>query len=494
MLETIKENIKHTAIYGLGNIATKLIGVVLLPLYTKHITVSEYGILSILEISITIISAVLIFGQAQSYLRFYNLQKFKHKQKSTLFSITIFLLFIGLIFIIIGQFCASYLASFFFDPPKFTIYFRLCCFIIFLAILNNLFLFVLRAQEKSTFYVVITVLKLAIMLSLNIYFVAFLKVGINGILYSYLIGEAIAFIILLPIMILAMVPKFETNVLISSLQFGLPLVFTSLAGMVLNLGDRYVLKLLVNYEAVGLYNLGYKVAGILNMFLIQSFSTSFLPLAYKIHGQKDDRRFYSKILTYFVFILSWTGLGLALFGKEAVKFFARNSDYWSAYIVIPIIILSYIFSGAKSVVWIGILLKNKTKILAYTTIFSAFLNIGLNFILIPKYGMLGAAIATLISFVVLYFMTYISAQRLFPISYDNLRLLKIFLLGIGLYFISTLTTNFNFSLGILFKIFLLIIFPFILYFVKFYEEIEIITIKKMLNKLKENIIIRRILH
>ena len=70
MLDNIKYTFKHTVIYSLGNIATKLIGIILLPLYTRHITVTEYGVLGILEITIMILTQVLILGQSQTFLRF----------------------------------------------------------------------------------------------------------------------------------------------------------------------------------------------------------------------------------------------------------------------------------------------------------------------------------------------------------------------------------------------------------------------------------------
>ncbi len=129
------------------------------------------------------------------------------------------------------------------------------------------------------------------------------KIGVKGILYSYLIGDGLLFIILFPNMISEMAPKFDNRILRESLLFGIPFIFSSLAGMLLNMGDRYILKLLVNYKEVGLYNLGYKVAGILNVFLMQSFFLSFAPIAYKMYGQKGDKRYFSKMLTYFVFVL-----------------------------------------------------------------------------------------------------------------------------------------------------------------------------------------------
>jgi O-antigen/teichoic acid export membrane protein len=482
MLSKIKQTIKHTGTYSLGNIASKLIGIILLPLYTKHITVTEYGILGILEITIMILTQVLVLGQSQAFIRFHDLEEYKEKRKSTLFTIFIFLFVVGLLFNLIGQNCAIKLSSLFFEPSGFVVYFRLCFYIIFLRIINNLFLSVLRAKERSGLYVIANIIKITLILGFNIYFVAFARIGVKGILYSYLISDSILLLILFPNMISEMWLKFDRKILKAALLFGFPLIFSSLAGMLLNMGDRYILKLLVNYKEVGLYNLGYKIAGILNMFLIQSFTLGFLPMAYKMYGQKDDKRYYSKILTYFVFGLFLTGLGLALFSKEIIKVLTFNPAYWAGYSVVPYIILAYVFSGAKSVVNMGLYLKRKTSYIAYNTIGAAILNLILNFLLIPKYRMMGAAVATIISFAVLYLVTYFVANRFYKIPYENAKLLKMLGLSIILFFLSTLVTEFHIFPRIIIKLLIIISFPIILYFMKFYEEIELLRIKQAWQK------------
>ncbi|MCK4359803.1 MAG: polysaccharide biosynthesis C-terminal domain-containing protein, partial [Candidatus Cloacimonetes bacterium] len=452
MLQKVKHTLKHTAVYSLGNITTKLIGIILLPLYAKYITVSEYGFLGILEITIMILTQVLILGQQQAFLRFHDLEEYKNKRKTTLFTIFIFIIGISILLNLIGQCYATKLASLFAKPVDFTIYFRLSFYIIALRIINKLFLNVLRAKEKSAFYVIGNIVKLAIVLGFNIYFVAFAKIGVKGILYSYLIGDCILFLILIPNMISEMVPKFDQKILSAALIFGFPLIFTALAGMLLSQGDRYILKLLVDYREVGLYNLGYRITGVLNIFLIQSFLLSLMPIAYKMYEQKGDKRYYSKILTYFVFVLFLAGLCLAFFSKEIIKVLTLNPDYWAAYQVMPYIILAYIFSGARSVVNLGLYLKKKTNYIAYNTIGAMVLNIGLNFILIPKYEMIGAAVATVISFIALYFVTYFVANRFYKIPYENIKLLKMLILAVVLFFLSTLTADLNIFPRILIKV------------------------------------------
>lgn len=482
MLNKVKDSIKHSAIYSFGNISTKLIGIILLPLYTKYITVAEYGIIGVIEVTIMILTQTMILGQPQSFLRFYNITKYKHKRKTTLFTLFILLFSTGLIFCIIGQYFTKNIASFFNNSSDFEIYIRLSFVIIYLRILNEFFLSVLRAKEKSLFFASANIFKLGLILGFNIYFIAFLRIGIRGILYSYLIGDIVLLLLLSPGLIFEMSAKFDSKILKLTIKFGFPLIFTSLAGMLLNMGDRYILKLLVDYKEVGLYNLGYKVAGILNVFFIQSFTLGFLPLAYKNFQQKDDKRYYSKMLTYFMFVLCWAGLGLSLFSQEAIKLLALNSEYWPAHTVVPILTLSYVFSGGKSVTSLGLYLTGKTQVIAYSTIVVTLLNIGLNFLLIPKYGMMGAAIATLIAFIILYIISQIMSNRFYKIPFENHKILVLLITTITLFFIPSLFQDLQLLFNLIIKFLILVSFPFILYFFKFYEPIELLRIRQSWKK------------
>jgi len=266
-------------------------------------------------------------------------------------------------------------------------------------------LFQFRALEKSTLYTVVTLTKLFIVVLLVIFFVAVKQMGITGILYAYILSELLVLIVQLPLMMRQMQIRFNLKVVKTAFNFGIPLIFSSIGIMLLNLSDRYMLQVFTDLRTVGLYDLGYRIAGIINMFLIMPFSLTLLPSAYKVFKTEGDKRYYSKLMTYMCFVLVWAGLALSLFSKEIVGIFALNPEYNSAFIVIPIIILSYIFSATRNLASLGMFLTKNTKHIAYITISAAMLNILLNLLLIPKFGMMAAAYNTLISFILFHFIT-----------------------------------------------------------------------------------------
>lgn len=482
MLKNLKYLAKHSIIYSISNVAAKASGVILLPLYSKYFNVSEFGILGIIEATLLIAVEFLNLGLGQSLVMMSSSEEFKKERKSVFFSIFIFLLSICIVFLILSKLLIPHLSKIFQQPAQFYGYMELCLYVIVLRVLNSLFLNKIRADEKSGLYTIINLIKLAVSLGFVVYFIAIMKRGIEGVLIAYIIAEGINFIFILPAMIKAMAPRLNKKSISISIKFGVPLIFGSLAMMLLNVSDRYVIKLLRDYSSVGLYDLGYRVAGVVNMFFIMPFGLALMPAAYKMYNQPGDKRYYSKMMTYLTYFLVWIGLALSLFSKEVIKTFTLNPDYIPAYQVVPIVVFSYVFFGMRYFSSLGLYLTKNTRYVAITTVFASFLNIGLNFLFIPKYGMIAAAWNTLISFIILYFLTNYYSDRFFKIPFENVKLIKVILTGIIFYFAGVLLNDSAFFLRIVIKFLLIFVFPFILYLLKFYEPVELESIRIIYRK------------
>jgi O-antigen/teichoic acid export membrane protein len=482
MLNKFKHFLKHSLVYGVSNVATKASGIILLPIYTKYFTVEEFGRLGLLLAIITIMIQVVILGQGQSILRFVNQKENKDKTKSVLFSLSLLILVIAIIFILIGEASAPYVANIFGDYQSYYPSLRISIYIVAVSVLNNIFQNKLRADEKSFFYTSLNLIKLVVMLIVTIYFIVSLQLGINGVLYGQLISEFFVLIFILPSMLKQMEFKYNNEVVSLSLKFGIPLIFSALSMTLLNISDRFLIKFLANEEALGLYELGYRVAGILNMFLIMPLSLTLLPVAYKIYNQPGDKEYYKKIMTYVTYILVWGALFLSVFSKEIITLFSSKNSFIPSFEVVPIILFSYVFFGMSLISSLGFYLVGRTSYVAVITIVSAILNIGLNFILIPEYGIMGAAINTLVAFLFLYFISLIVSNKFFKINFEHKKLTFLILLGVILYFVSTLFNTLSLMQSVLLKLVLIGLFPIILILGSFYDVSEIRLIKGFVKK------------
>ncbi|MBI1938248.1 MAG: oligosaccharide flippase family protein [Ignavibacteriales bacterium] len=473
MLQRIKSTIRDTLVYSLSNIAPKIVGVILLPLYTSKLALGEFGNWDLLDITITILSEIFIFGQASSIILLNNTEEYKEKKNSALFTLTLFVFAICAILVLLTLSAISFFPAMFENRLIEAGYIRLIAYIVLLRVMNSLFLAKVRADEQSIFYTIISILRIILVTCITIYFVAGLDLGITGILYAALIGEIAAIIFLLIKIIPQMKAKFDTAILSVSIKFGLPLVFSSLGFQLLNLSDRYIIKFLLGAEALAPYGLAYRVAGVLNMFLILPFNLSLMPIAYKYFNQKDDKRFFSKLMTYSTFFFLWGFVFLSLFGKEIIMLFAEQPGFYGAYVVVPVILLSYVFSGMRLTASLGMMLTKNTKHLAWITLGSAILNIILNFIFIPLFGIIAAAVDTLVAFVIFYFVTNSLSNKYYKIPYENYKLVVMIILGVVLSSIIYFLPEMNSILEIMIKFVLAAIFPLLLFFFKFYERAEL---------------------
>jgi O-antigen/teichoic acid export membrane protein len=306
--------------------------------------------------------------------------------------------------------------------------------------------------------------------------------GVEGIILSELIGDFLLIIITAPYIFKNSSLSFRFDIFIEMFKYGFPLIFSTTFAFMLTLGDRYIIKFLLGNESVGIYSLGHKIASVLNVFVIQSFGLGYLPIAFKKFETPNSKRFYSKVMTYFILVLAVGSLFLSLFGRELIETFASRPEYWSAYTVIPLICFAFIFKGMQYIFAMVFHFTKRTSFNAYIVFASAVLNVVLNFSLIPVYGYMGAAVSLLITLVVQAVFSYIFAEKLYSIKYEIGKLVKLILLSTAFIFISLQFEELSMVLSITLKLFLIIIFPVLLYFLNFFEPVELEKVKDYLKQ------------
>ena len=475
MLENIKHLLKHSVIYSISNISLKASGIILLPIYTSYFTVEEYGRLGLILITIIIVSQSLILGQGLSLIRYNNSIEFRDKRRTILFTLTILITVVALLFITFGNLFIKQLASLFGDARIYESYLKIAIIIIALITLNNLFLSKIRADENSLHYTISSLLKILVVIVLSIYLIVYIKLGIEGVLYAQMIGEAGQLLFVLPYILKHSETKLEYKIIKPSLRYGFPLIFSALAINLLNGSDKFILKFLTSYTELGLYELGYRIGGIVNMFIILPFGLTLMPLAFRIYKTRGDREYFSRLKSYVAFFLVWAGFSLSIYSKEVVELFANDPSYYPAYSVVPLIILSYVLYGLSMISSLGMYLTGKNQFVAIITIVCAGINIGLNFWLIPLYGMMGAALNTAVSFAIVDILSTFTSNRYYKIPYQHFKIASLFLIVITLFFITELSNDWELEYRILIKLLFIILFPILLSGLKYFSKEEINT-------------------
>jgi O-antigen/teichoic acid export membrane protein len=188
-----------------------------------------------------------------------------------------------------------------------------------------------------------------------------------------------------------------------------------------NFSDRFFLQRLGSLELVGVYAVGYKFGFMMNHLVVQPFFTMWQSRMYAIHAQPQHVAIFRRIFDLYSLGLIYAGLAMSLFAPLAVHFMAERK-FWGNQDLIPVVVLGYVFYGLSYYAQLGLLLTDRTRIVAVIGTAAASLNLLSNYVLISKFGMMGAAWATALSFVWLAAANYLCSQRVFrlPLSLSRM--------------------------------------------------------------------------
>lgn len=482
LVQKFQEFGKDGIIYGLGAIAQKLIAFFLLPLYTTALTPTEYGVLGLITLTIQI--GVMIYTLNISSGLFRSFYDYDTPQEQKVVVSTAFFItgISGLIFLVVGLIFADQLSYWLFETSQYRIYFTLAILTGFFSLFDGLMFTILRAQRKATQYTILQLTFLILNFGTIIFLVGIKQWGLTGVFLGQLIAEV--FIVILLILttknFIALVFSYiEAKKMLS---YSIPLVFAGLSGFVFTYIDRYFINAYLTLHEVGLYTLSYQLGMIVSTLLITPLKLTWGPIFLSAKDSSNLDVLCAKTLTYVFFVGGVITLAVSLLAKEAILILS-DTVYFAAYTYVPIIALTYLIWSSRSIVEIGILIERKTKITALIMFLGAIINVILNFLLIPPYGVAGAAYATLVSFSIIIIIDYAYNQRLFKVHYEWMRLLKVSAVILILFFVGFLPEINSIILSLLYKISLIILYFLTLWGLRFFSVEEVTHIKRLTNSI-----------
>ncbi|MFQ5640960.1 MAG: oligosaccharide flippase family protein [bacterium] len=479
MLSSLKRLAKHSAVYGLGHIVTRLVNFLLLPLYTNQLRVDEYGVSQVVYMYLGFMTIVYTFGIDAAFLRYFILSDNKEKRKH-IFSTAFWAVAVaGAVFTLLIYLNPETNSRLVISQGVYPKFFRLAGFILLFDAMAFIPFLYLRAEEKSVHFVIVKFLNVIITVGLNIYFVVVLKKSVEGILLANVIASAATFVMLLPILIRQISFVFVWQEFKELLRFGLPYLPSTISVVALDVIDRTILERLVGLESTGIYSAGYKLGVFMNLF-VAAFRFAWHPYFLSTSKQENAKEIFAKILTYFTLITSGIFLVISFFIDDIIRLnifgvTLFGERYWESTRIVPFILLSYILYGMYVNFVVGIHLEKKTKYLPIITGLGAVVNIAANLLLIPKFDMMGAAYAKPIAYVAMTMAMYFFAQRYYRIPYEFSRLVKLAVVVTGLFYLGY---YYHGAYSSLMKSGLLLAFPLLLLVIGFFQRKELETISK----------------
>ena len=473
--QEIQTAVRHSAVYGLGNILAKALGFFMLPFYTHYLNPTDYGILEILDLSMSLFGMFLNMGITAAVLRRYAGAESAEERKKTVSTAFLFVAATGLVVFFIGLMFVRPVTTLLFGPQIPATYLLVSFAAFILAFITNLPRTYLRALEASGAFVIVDTGSLFLLLALNVIFIAVFGMGLMGILLSSLTVAALQLVLLSAWTIRKVGIGFQMYLLWQMLAFGLPLIFSNLAVFALNFSDRFFLQHLRSLETVGVYAVGYKFGYMLNYLLVQPFFVMWQSRMYIIHAQRDHKKIFGQFFMLYSLVLTYAALALSVMSPEIVQIMV-GPKFSASQGVVPIVALAYVLYGVGYYAQVGMFVTNKTNLIGMIGVGAALLNLSLNYFLILQYGMLGAAWATLLSFLAMGVANYWLSNRIYPLPLAVGRVIAAILFAASLYLFSWLLSPALFWPRMLVKACLLAVFPVVMWKSRILTEAEIGTL------------------
>lgn len=421
---------RHSAVYGVGDFVARFLGILLLPVYTAYLTPSDYGQIEILVAGSAVLLVLLRRGVSEGFFRFY-FDATDAAHRTTVVRTTFwFTMATATAVLVLGLIFAEPLARLLQlgDEPGLV---RAAVLGLWAQLNYTQLMVVYRAEERAVAFSIATLATVITTIAATVLLVVVLEEGALGALVGTFAGTLLVYCALLFTRRSDLGLEFSRPLLRQMNRFGAPLVPAALALWAISFADRWFIAVLQDQAEVGVYSVAVRVASA--VFFIQlAFRRAWLALAYSIADDTEARRTYAYVLTYVVYITSWAALGLTLLAPWIVRLLTSNESFYRASDAVGPLAFSGVGYAAFTSLSVGAGRVWRTQGNWVVAGIAAAINAGLCLALVPEYGMVGAAVATLIAYAALAVGMFVYAQRVYPAPYQLRRVFTVLVVSGGL--------------------------------------------------------------
>lgn len=431
--------LSESAIYGLGGMANQALAVILVPIYANVLGTTNYGLLALVNTTLSLALMVTTLALPQAFFRWYLKESETDRERYEVLGVSLSLRLVisgaGLVAFSIAALPLTLLLAGSLDALPILL---IVGPIVFFDSVNAIPLSFLRGERRPKPYALISLTRAALGSILIILFVVVFDLGVLGVVMGSLGSAAVSAGIGFSLMKRSGAIHFAWNgpLVRRMLAFSLPIVPGAVAGWTLNLSDRYLLQAFssspeVGHHTVGVYAAGYTVGLVVNALAIAPFTLAWGAAYWEMAKQDGARRVFARVMTAFVIFACAIALALSALGTDAMRLLLKP-DYEPGRFVIPFSAFAYVLYGVYAIAGTGLNIEARTRWLPVTIGAAAMTNVALNLVLIPPLGFMGAALSTLIGYALLALFTGYASQRSYPVPWEYRSVLAALLIGFGL--------------------------------------------------------------
>ena len=410
----LREFLKDSVVYGFAAILSRAVSLLLVPLLTRELAPTDYGAVDILTVIGSLVALSVAFEISQALPRFYTdapteEERVSYASTALWFTIAVYVVVCGLAFL-----NAQRLVSLILDRPGDTTLFRAA---VGMYLATGVFYFSqsqLRWERRPRQYAIASVLSAAVSLAAVAWFLVHERMGPTGVFLGQSIGTLLGALIAIYFLRRSFRPVFDRKRCLEMLKFSAPLVPSGLAVFVALYSDRLIVQRILSLKEVGLLGVGYRVASVVGLIVL-GFQAALTPLVFARYRDPETPSQLARIFGVFCAFALLLCAALGMFARE-ILIVISSPPYYSAASVVPFLAPAVLLASMY-VFAPGLVIAKRTGGVALLNFGGAALNIILNLALVPVIGIMGAAIATLISAAATFAGYMTASQRLYPVPH-----------------------------------------------------------------------------
>jgi O-antigen/teichoic acid export membrane protein len=471
----IGQLISESGLYTLGNVVRRSFSLITMPVFTRYLSTSGYGLLSIVGTVQNMLEVFYEMGMSSASTRFYYDCRDERERQALFGTLLVFSLAATLMLTVLLLATGGWLWGVVGKDIPFYPYIVLTIGTVFLGNITVLPYVLFRVENQVPRFFRLSLIQTTLTVLCSVLFVVWLGLGPLGpVLATFII--TMTFFGVYGYSLRGQVRLvFRWPIARRALAFGLPEIPLRWGSWALKVADRLILQHLTSLSVVAIYSVGYSVSKMPFDLVANAIHWAIVPFFFATATKESEVRskaIFSRVATYNVVVVAGLGLGTVLFGRELIEILA-SAKYAEAEAVVPIIVAASFLQALFYIPSKGIYLQRKTGYLLPLFTIPAGLNIALNFVLIPRFGMMGAAWATLVGYAVMIVLTLPISQRVYHIPYEYGRIAKAVLAACILAAFGGIVSEAPLLARIAAKAILLMLYPLALYLMGFFENDEI---------------------
>jgi O-antigen/teichoic acid export membrane protein len=423
LFQKIRDLSKNLAIYGLGDVAVSVVSLLLLPLYVSYLTPDDYGALRMLG-SVEVIAKIFFrWGLDGAFMRFFYEHEdevWRQRLASTIF---LFLIAANGTLLVLAFALSPLLARLLFETAPHLLALQLTLLNTFVIGFTFFPFHVLRIEQRAAQFSVLTLARSIATVAIRLLLIVGLGMGVLGVVVADLIVTSVLMLFLIRWFQPLIRPVFSRDVLRDTLRFGLPRLPHAAAQQIMAVGDTFILRTFRPLHEVGVYSMGVSF-GLTQKLFLSAFEYAWAPFYYANAREPDAKRLFSVMTTYGLGVLALMTAGLSAIGGDLLAVFTHKeaSKYAAAADVVTWTAVGVFFQGVYLLTSIGLNITKNTQYYPAATVAAATTNVGLNLLLVPRFGMMGAAWANAAAYAVQAALAFTFSQRVYPVHYETRRI------------------------------------------------------------------------